>query len=178
MSLLAGISNLFLKIVNFFNKDMKITLLVIGKTSDKYLSEGIEIYSKRISRYIDFQIIEHSLPAKFQKLPPAQLMQKEAELIIQNIEKSDYSVLLDERGKSFSSVEFAKFISQRMNLSTKSLLFVVGGAWGFSPQVYERANERISLSRMTFSHQMVRLFFAEQLYRAFSIIKNEPYHNE
>jgi len=157
---------------------MKITLLTLGKTTERYLLEGIGVYLKRLSRYVNFEIIELSLPAKFQKLPPSQLMQKEAELIFHYIEKSDYSVLLDERGKFFSSVEFANFITQRMNLSTKSLLFVIGGAWGFDPKVHESANERISLSRMTFSHQMVRLFFVEQLYRAFSIIKNEPYHNE
>ncbi len=157
---------------------MKITLLTFGKTSEKYLIEGIAIYGKRLTRYSNFQIVEHLIPPKFQKLPPEELKQKEAEVILQFIEKNDFTVLLDEKGKSLSSVEFADFISFRLNQSTRSLLFVVGGAWGFDPAVFQKANHTISLSRMTFSHQMVRLFFVEQLYRAFSIIRNEPYHNE
>jgi 23S rRNA (pseudouridine1915-N3)-methyltransferase len=157
---------------------MKITLLCIGKTSDRYLSEGIEKYNKRLVRYSNFKIVEHSLPAKFNRLPPAVLMQKEAEVIVEHIEKNEITVLLDEKGRSFSSVEFADFISQKLNQSTKSILFVIGGAWGFAPVVYQKATEKLSLSKMTFSHQMVRLFFVEQLYRAFSILKNEPYHND
>ncbi len=157
---------------------MKITLLVIGKTDEKYLREGLEKYLKRLAHYTTFEVLEHSLAQKFQALPPAQLMQKEAEVILQQMYKADFSVLLDEKGKTFTSVEFAYFIQQRLNQSTKNLLFVVGGAWGFDEAVKEKAHMKLSLSSMTFSHQMVRLFFVEQLYRAFSIIRNESYHNE
>lgn len=157
---------------------MKITLFVIGKTDDAYLREGLEKYLKRLVHYSAFEMIEYNLARKWQSLPPAQLMQKEAEAILQQMEKADYCVLLDEKGKSFTSVEFAAFIQQRLNQSTKNLLFVVGGAWGFDEAVKEKAHMKLSLSKMTFSHQMVRLFFAEQLYRAFSIIRNESYHNE
>lgn len=156
---------------------MKITLLVIGKTDEKYLREGIEKYLKRLAHYTSFEVLEHSLARKFQTLPPAQLMQKEAEVILQQMDKADFSVLLDEKGRTFNSVEFAAFIQQRLNQSTKNLLFVVGGAWGFDETVKEKANMKLSLSAMTFSHQMVRLFFVEQLYRAFTIIRNESYHN-
>lgn len=157
---------------------MKITLLVIGKTDEKYLREGIEKYLKRLAHYTTFEMLEHSLARKLQSLPLAQLMQKEAEVILQQMEKADYSVLLDEKGKTFTSVEFASFIQLRLNQSVKNLLFVVGGAWGFDETVKEKANMKLSLSAMTFSHQMVRLFFVEQLYRAFTIIRNESYHNE
>jgi len=157
---------------------MKITLLTIGKTDEAYLRAGIEKYMKRLAHYTTFEIIEHTLARKWQSLPPAQLKQKEAEVILQQMEKADYCVLLDERGKSFTSVEFSSFIQQRLNQSTKNLLFVVGGAWGFDQAVKASANMKLSLSYMTFSHQMVRLFFIEQLYRAFTIIRNENYHNE
>jgi 23S rRNA (pseudouridine1915-N3)-methyltransferase len=157
---------------------MKLTLLVIGKTDEKYLREGVEKYLRRLAHYTTFEMLEHSLARKFQALPPAQLMQKEAGVILQQMEKADFSVLLDEKGKTFTSVEFAAFIQQRLNQSTKNLLFVVGGAWGFDETVYLKANMKLSLSAMTFSHQMVRLFFVEQLYRAFTIIRNESYHNE
>ncbi|MBW6497913.1 MAG: 23S rRNA (pseudouridine(1915)-N(3))-methyltransferase RlmH [Bacteroidales bacterium] len=157
---------------------MKITLLTIGKTDDAYLREGIEKFLKRLAHYTTFEVLEHSLARKFQSFPPAQLMQKEAEVILQQMDKADFSVLLDEKGKTFTSVEFAAFIQQRLNQSTKNLLFVVGGAWGFDETVKAKAQLKLSLSKMTFSHQMVRLFFVEQLYRAFTIIRNEGYHNE
>lgn len=157
---------------------MKITLFVIGKTDDAYLREGLEKYLKRLAHYTTFEVIEHTIVRKWQSLPLAQLMQKEAEAILQQMEKADYCVLLDEKGKSFTSVEFAAFIQQRLNQSTKNLLFVVGGAWGFDEAVKAKAQLKLSLSNMTFSHQMVRLFFVEQLYRAFTIIRNEGYHNE
>jgi 23S rRNA (pseudouridine1915-N3)-methyltransferase len=157
---------------------MKITLFVIGKTDDAYLREGLEKYLKRLAHYTTFEVIEHTIVRKWQSLPPAQLMQKEAEAILQQMEKADYCVLLDEKGKAFTSVEFAAFIQQRLNQSTKNLLFVVGGAWGFDEPVKAKAQLKLSLSKMTFSHQMVRLFFVEQLYRAFTIIRNESYHNE
>jgi len=157
---------------------MKISLLLIGKTSEKFLQEGIDVYVKRLSKYVGFQIVERVLPVKFQKLPPLALKQKEAEAIIQVFKSFDYIVLLDERGSEFSSLDFAGFIARKHNMSIKNLLFVIGGAWGFHESVYNLANERISLSKMTFSHQMVRLFFVEQLYRAYTIMHNEPYHNQ
>jgi len=157
---------------------MKITLLTIGKTDEAYLRQGIEKYLKRLAHYTTFEVIEHSIARKWQGLPPAQLMQKEAELILQQMGKADFCVLLDEKGKAFTSVEFASFIQQRLNQSTKNLLFVVGGAWGFDQAVKAKAHMKLTLSEMTFSHQMVRLFFVEQLYRAFTIIRNENYHNE
>jgi 23S rRNA (pseudouridine1915-N3)-methyltransferase len=157
---------------------MKITLFVIGKTDDAYLREGLEKFLKRLAHYTTFEVLEHNMARKWLSLPPAQIMQKEAEAILQQMDKADYSVLLDEKGKAFTSVEFASFIQQRLNQSTKNLLFVVGGAWGFDEAVKEKAHMKLSLSKMTFSHQMVRLFFAEQLYRAFTIIRNESYHND
>ncbi|MEE4178038.1 MAG: 23S rRNA (pseudouridine(1915)-N(3))-methyltransferase RlmH [Bacteroides sp.] len=157
---------------------MKITLLAIGKTDEPYLREGIENYRKRLVHYTSFELIETQLPKKHQALPPALLKQKEAEIILTHIEKADFSVLLDERGKTFSSVEFAGFLQQRLNHSVKNLLFVIGGAWGFDDVVYQKASMKLSLSAMTFSHQMTRLFFTEQLYRAFTILRNESYHNE
>lgn len=160
------------------NQQMKITLLAIGKTDEAYLREGIETYRKRLVHYTSFEFVETQIPRKLQALPPALLKQKEAELILSHMEKADFTVLLDERGKTFTSVEFAGFLQQRLNQSVKNLLFVVGGAWGFNDAVYQKANLKLSLSSLTFSHQMVRLFFTEQLYRAFTILRNESYHNE
>ena len=160
------------------NQQMKITLLAIGKTEETYLKEGIEIYLRRLSHYTHFEFIEYQLPRKHQSLPPAILKQKEAEAILNFMDKADYTVLLDEKGKTFTSVSFAQFLQQRLNQSVKNLLFVIGGAWGFDEDVYQKATMKLSLSAMTFSHQMIRLFFAEQLYRAFTILRNESYHNE
>lgn len=157
---------------------MKIKLLLIGKTDQSYLEEGLDIYSRRIRSYASFEIITANPAKKWNALPPLQRKEKEAQIILEHIAGCDYSVLLDERGKKHTSLSFANFIQERMNRSTKNLLFIVGGAWGFSDTVYEAAQMKISLSPMTFSHQMVRLFFTEQLYRAFTIIRNEAYHNE
>ena len=157
---------------------MKITLFVIGRTEEAYLKEGIEIYMKRLSHYTQFEIIEYHPPRKHQSLPPLLLKEKEAEATLNYMDKADYTVLLDERGGTFSSVAFAQFIQKRLNQSVKQLLFVIGGAWGFDDSVYQKASLKLSLSTMTFSHQMVRLFFVEQLYRAFTILRNESYHNE
>ncbi len=157
---------------------MKITLFVTGKTDQAYLRQGIENYVKRLSHYSNFEIIEHSLARKIKDLPPAQQKQKEAETMLQQMTKADFCVLLDERGKTFSSVEFSEFLQQRMNQSVKNLLFLVGGPWGFNEAVKAKAHLNLSLSKMTFSHQMVRLFFLEQLYRAFTILRGEPYHND
>lgn len=157
---------------------MKISLLVIGKTDEKYLQEGISIYLKRLEHYINFEYIEIPALKKTAGLNPDRVKQKEAELINKHLDKADCLILLDEKGKTYGSVEFANFLQQRMNAGIRHVIFVVGGAWGFAPELLARANYKVSLSAMTFSHQMVRLFFTEQLYRAFSILKGESYHNE
>lgn len=155
---------------------MKITLLCIGKTNEKYLEEGIKIYLKRLPHYIGFEYKELKDVKNFSGSDD--LIKKEAEVILSNIATDDYIVLLDEKGKQYKSTEFANYIDKHSIKSTKRLVFIIGGAFGFSDVIYKRANEKISLSAMTFSHQMVRLFILEQLYRAFTIIKGEKYHNE
>lgn len=157
---------------------MKISLIVIGKTEEAYLKEGASIYIQRLKHYIAFDIIEIPSIKNTKNMSPSKIVEKEGELLLKQIIKHEYCVLLDEKGRSFRSVEFADYIKNKLNQSTRSLAFVVGGAYGFSPEVYNIANMKLSLSDMTFSHQMIRLFFLEQLYRAFTIIKNEPYHNE
>ena len=157
---------------------MKITLLLVGKTDKSYIKEAIEVYAKRLVHYIPFemQIIPDVKNAK--KLSTDQLKQKEGELILASVPTGSELVLLDEGGKEFSSKGFATFLEKRMIAGTRQLCFVVGGAYGFSEEVYQKANLKFSLSKMTFSHQMVRMIFVEQLYRAFTIIKDEPYHHE
>jgi 23S rRNA (pseudouridine1915-N3)-methyltransferase len=155
---------------------MKISLICMGKTNFPYLREGIELYRKRIERYISFEIIE--IPDKKQGgTDPASVLKKEGELLISKISTFDFLVLMDEKGKQLSSEEMAEFIGNKINLPVKHLIFVIGGAFGFSEVVYKRANARLSLSLLTFSHQLVRIIFMEQLYRAFTIMKGEPYHH-
>lgn len=156
---------------------MKISLLVIGKTDEEYLNKGIGIYLTRLSHYIKFSLSEIQPPKNFRLLNPQQLKEAEGKLLLRYFEESDYVVLLDENGKLPTSVEFAGILQKHMNSGIRHLMFVVGGAFGFSEEVYLAANSKLSLSPMTFSHQMIRLFFTEQLYRAFTILKNEPYHN-
>jgi 23S rRNA (pseudouridine1915-N3)-methyltransferase len=156
---------------------MKITLIVVGKTEDEYLVKGIGIFRSRLEHYIKFNIIELQPPRSLRGLNPQQLKEAEGVLLLKYFNDADQVVLLDERGKLLTSVEFSGFLQKYMNAGTKHLLFVVGGAFGFSDEVYQKANYALSLSSMTFSHQMVRLFFTEQLYRAFTILRNEPYHN-
>lgn len=155
---------------------MNIKLLVIGKTDDKYLQTGIEKYQKRLKHYIrySFEII----PDIKNKHQQHVLKQKESEQILIKTAKNDFVVLLDENGKEHTSVGFARFLEKKMLGGCRSLVFVVGGAYGFSEAVYQRANAKLSLSKLTFSHQMVRLIFIEQLYRAMTILKNEPYHHQ
>lgn len=156
---------------------MKITLLVVGKTTDAHIEILIQEYQKRLTHYLPFalQVIPE---LKYTKaLTPDQQKQAEGELILRAITPSTDLVLLDEYGKEFRSVEFADYIQKRMS-SGRDVVFVVGGPYGFSNAVYQRANGKISLSKMTFSHQMVRLFFVEQLYRAMTILRGEPYHHE
>jgi len=157
---------------------LRITLLTIGKTEDKYLKEGIEKYVKRLKHYISFQITELPELKNTKYLSEEQQKAKEAELLLKNIQPADSLVLLDEKGGEFSSLQFSQFLNKKMLGSVQHLVFAIGGPYGFDPSVYNRANDKISLSRMTFSHQMVRLFFTEQLYRAFTILKGEPYHHE
>ncbi|MEN9369409.1 MAG: rRNA ((1915)-N(3))-methyltransferase RlmH [Bacteroidota bacterium] len=156
---------------------MKITLLVVGKTTDKYLIEGIEKYTKRLIHYCKFQIVEIPELKNTKSLSEEQQKEKEAELIAQKITATDHVILLDEQGKQFTSVEFSKEINKWMNQSVSSVVFVIGGPYGFDQKIKNRANAEISLSKMTFSHQMVRLFFVEQIYRSYSILKGEPYHH-
>lgn len=157
---------------------MKITLLVIGKTEEKYLVDGLEKYIKRLKHYVQFKIVELPDIKHTKSLSQNQQKAKEAELILKNITPADQLVLLDEKGLDFSSKQFAAFLNKKITGSVASIVFVVGGPYGFDATIYSQAAEKISLSRMTFSHQMVRLFFAEQVYRAFTILKGEPYHHE
>ena len=157
---------------------MKITLLTVGKTDKDWVKQGMDIYVSRLKHYIPFSITEIPELKNVSALSREQIKAKEGELILKNVKPADNLVLLDERGKEYSSVEFAKILQDKINYEGKDIVFVIGGAYGFSEDVYRRANSKMSLSRMTFSHQMVRAIFAEQLYRAFTIIKGEPYHHE
>ena len=157
---------------------MKIVLLTIGKTSEKYLIEGIAQYQKRLKHYTKFEMLEIPNLKNAKNFSNAEIIKKEGELILKKLQNSDHLVLLDDKGKDFTSPKYAQKLQQWMLSGKKRVVFVVGGAYGFSEQVYKRGNEKISLSKMTFSHQMVRLFFVEQLYRAFTILNNEPYHHE
>lgn len=156
---------------------MKITLLCIGKTDEAYLSSGIEVYIKRLKHYIDFQIQIIPDIKNRKHLSEAQQKEKEAKLILKNVQSNDLLILLDEQGKHYTSVEFASFIENRMLNHTGNIVFLIGGPYGFDTSVYARGQQLLALSKMTFSHQMVRLFFTEQLYRAMTIIKHEPYHH-
>ncbi len=157
---------------------MQIELLSMGETAQGELSESIADYAKRINRFAKFSLSNKSLPKRLNKLPASQRKEKEGAIMLEHMATYDYCVLLDEKGKALSSKHFAAFLQDRMNMSTRKLLFVVGGPYGFSSEVYKAANIKLSLSAMTFNHQMVRLFFTEQLYRALSILAGEPYHNE
>lgn len=157
---------------------MEIKLILHGKTDEAYLIEGITKYTKRLKHYISFS--ELLIPAlkNTKRLRFQDIKQKEGELLLAKIKSTDTLVLLDEKGRSFSSEEFSDFLQKQMNQSIKSLVFVVGGPYGFSNEIYNRANHKLSLSKMTFSHQMIRLLFVEQIYRAFTILNNEPYHHK
>lgn len=157
---------------------MKVRLVCMGKTDIPYLREGIADYSVRVKRAISFEFIEIPELKNAGSLNPEQIREKEALVILPKIPDQAFVVLLDEKGKVFRSVEFAAWLQQRFNQGLKDLVFVVGGAYGFHESLRQRASLQISLSAMTFSHQIVRLIFMEQLYRAMSILRNEPYHNE
>ena len=157
---------------------MRFTLLTVGKTDIKWVSEGLEVYSSRLRHYIPFEIKEIPELKNASSLSRDQIRTAEGKLILKNLRDSDEVVLLDEHGREFRSVEFASMLEKRLSASSRDLVFVIGGAYGFSTEVYERASSKISLSKMTFSHQMVRTIFVEQLYRAFTIIRGESYHHE
>ena len=156
---------------------MKNEFWPIGKTNETYLKEGMAIIEKRIRRYLKLETVLITDVKNAKNLRPQQIKQKEGEKILAKLQKGDYLILLDEKGKHFTSVKFAKFIEQQLNQSHHRIIFLVGGSYGFSDAIYTRANYKIALSEMTFSHQMVRLFFLEQFYRAMTILRNEPYHN-
>ncbi|WP_103865161.1 23S rRNA (pseudouridine(1915)-N(3))-methyltransferase RlmH [Aquimarina sp. I32.4] len=156
---------------------MNIKLLAIGKTDNQELKDLINSYIKRLQFYIkfSFEIIPDIKNSK--NLSESQQKEKEGKLILNYVENSDVLILLDENGKQYDSIAFSQVLQKHMNSGIKQLIFVIGGPYGFSPEVYNRANGKLSLSKMTFSHQMIRLFFIEQLYRGFTILKNEPYHH-
>ena len=156
---------------------MKILLLAIGKTSEKYLIEGITQYQKRLKHYTQFEIREIFNIKNAKSFSNAKLLKEEGKLILKQLQSSDHLVLLDDKGEDFTSLQFSKKLQSWMLSGKKRLVFVIGGAYGFSKDVYVRGDEKISLSKMTFSHQMVRLFFVEQIYRGYTILNNEPYHH-
>jgi len=155
---------------------MKISLITIGDNEDKYLSTGFELYAKRLQHYASFNTV--IIPSQKNKSNSKEAaMLAEAKEIQKKITPTDLVILLDEKGKDFSSIEFAKQIQKFLNMPGKKMVFIIGGPFGFAPEIVKRANQTISLSKMTFNHQMARLFFLEQLYRAMTILKGEPYHH-
>jgi len=157
---------------------MKIKLLAIGKTDDKHLISLIETYKQRLKHYINFELEIIPDIKNVKNLSQVQQKEKEGELILKKLTNTDVLLLLDEKGKEMRSIDFAKFLQKKMNSGIKQLVFVIGGPYGFSENIYKKSQGKISLSKMTFSHQMIRLFVVEQIYRAFTILKNEPYHHE
>lgn len=157
---------------------MNIKLIAIGKTDNKNLQTLIDDYSKRLSFYIKFELEIIADIKNVKNLSESQQKEKEGELILSKLNQTDQLILLDENGTNFSSIEFSDYLQKKMNAGIKTLVFVIGGPYGFSDEVYKKALGKISLSKMTFSHQMVRLFVIEQVYRGFTILKNEPYHHQ
>jgi 23S rRNA (pseudouridine1915-N3)-methyltransferase len=157
---------------------MKITLLQTGKTTDKHISELADLYSNRIKKYTGFEIITIPDVKNTKNMPVQEQKAKEATKIIQSVTDDDYIILLDERGKELRTLEFSGTLEKMFFLPKKRIVFIIGGPWGFSEDVYKRADYKMSLSKMTYPHQLVRLLFLEQLYRVFTIIKGEPYHHE
>lgn len=156
---------------------MKITLLMVGKTEDAYLREGISIYLNRLRHYVRLDFVEITELKNTKSLTQQQQKTKEAELILKRLLPNDQVILLDEKGVQLTSTQFSEFIDKKQLGSVNNLVFVIGGPYGFDETVYQRANDKLALSKMTFSHQMVRFFFVEQLYRAFTILRGEPYHH-
>ena len=158
--------------------EMKIKLITIGKTNASYLKEGMDIYLKRLEHYMPFEYMEIPDLRNTKNKTENQIRTEEGQILLNTIDPSDQLVLLDENGKSYSSESFSNYLEKMVHQGIRNLVFVVGGAYGFSQEVYGRSNGKLSLSDMTFSHQMVRLFFLEQLYRAQTILKGEPYHHK
>ena len=157
---------------------MTIKLIYIGKTFQSFISEGCKEFEARLKKYTRLEVFILADVKSGGSMEANALKKAEAQLVLKQLKPDDWLVLLDERGDQFSSVQFSKNLQDKMNKGLKTVVFLVGGAFGFDEQLYERANEKLSFSKMTFSHQMIRLFLAEQIYRAFTILKNEPYHNE
>lgn len=157
---------------------MKVLFLVVGKTIDKHLNALIDDYTNRVTHYMPFSMEVIPELKNTKALTPEQQKEREGELLKKQLRDGDYVVLLDEGGKEFRSVEFAAYLQKKQSQVARRLVFIVGGPYGFSPAIYDLAKEKLSLSKMTFSHQMVRLFFVEQFYRAMTILKGEPYHHE
>jgi 23S rRNA (pseudouridine1915-N3)-methyltransferase len=157
---------------------MKIKLLTIGKTDDKNLIKLIETYQNRLKHYIKFELEVISDIKNVKNLSESQQKEKEGELILKKLQNTDFLVLLDDKGTHFTSIEFSKYLQKKMNSGIKQLVLLIGGPYGFSETIYKKSVSKISLSKMTFSHQMIRLFVVEQIYRGFTILKNEPYHHE
>lgn len=166
--------------INFaenYNLFVKIELIIVGKTDAEWIKEGFDVYQKRLSHYINFNTTIISDLRNRKNLTDKQQKDQEGILILKHLQTSDFVILLDEKGKQIDSIQFSDFLQKKMNSGIKRLVFVIGGPYGFSSELYQKADQKISLSKMTFSHQMVRPFFVEQLYRAFSILNNEPYHH-
>lgn len=157
---------------------MKITLLTVGKTDKDWVRQGMDIYISRLKHYIPFSVVEIPELKNVSSLTKDQIKTREGELILKNVRPADDLILMDERGRQYTSIELAKVIQDKISYVGKDMVFVIGGAYGFSEDVYRRADSKISLSKMTFSHQMVRAIFVEQIYRAFTIMRGEPYHHE
>lgn len=157
---------------------MNITLLVVSRTDMPFVQQGLDVYLERLKHYCNFTLDVIPSLKDQRNMKPDEVKQHEGQLILKRLEKSDYVVLLDEHGKQHTSIGFSQYLQQKMNGGIRQLTFVIGGAFGFSPAVYTAAQDKLSLSAMTFNHQMVRLFFVEQLYRAFTILRHEKYHNE
>lgn len=157
---------------------MKIELAVIGKTSIGYLKQGIDEYIKRLKHYVPFEIKYIDDIKNTKNISEDQQKRTEGTKILSLLDKSDYVVLLDEHGKEYTSMQYSSYIQKRMLSGAKKVVFVIGGPYGFSQEVYDRANDKISFSKMTFNHEMIRLIFTEQLYRAYTIINHEPYHHK
>lgn len=157
---------------------MKIEFVLTGSTSEKWIIEAMQQYSKRMQHYTDFRVQEVNIPKRITVLPPIQQQKEEGKLLLRYLATFDVVILLDERGTSMGSVGFSSYLQKLMNSGVRRLAFAVGGPYGFSDEVYQQGYGMISLSRMTFSHQMIRVFFTEQLYRAFTILRGEKYHHE
>lgn len=157
---------------------MKITLIAVGKTTERYFVDAIDEYKARLKHYIPFELEIIPELKNTKNLSEIQQKEKEGELILKQLQTGDYLVLLDEHGREYSSVKFAEYIEKKMANVSRRLVFVVGGPYGFSEKVYAAAHEKLSVSKMTFSHQMIRMIFIEQIYRAMTILSNEPYHHE